>query len=98
MKLRQILAVIGITALVVAAAVLPAAARDRGLQDPIPAPIPNSHFTVGLRTVASGLVSPTSATVAPGVNDRLYVTDQVGKIWAIDVSNGPPQPKRLFAD
>jgi glucose/arabinose dehydrogenase len=98
MKLRQMLAVVAIAAVVVAAAVVPAAARDRGLKDPIPAPIPNSHFTVGLRTVASGLVSPTSGTVAPGVNDRLYVTDQTGKIWAIDVSNGPRQPTRLFAD
>jgi hypothetical protein len=69
-----------------------------GLSDPIPGRIPTSSFSVGLRTVAKGLVSPVYATVAPGVRHRLYVVDQVGRIWAVDTSRSHYGHRRLFAD
>ena len=67
------------------------------LSDPIPAPIRAGHVRVGLRTVATGLVSPVAGTVAPGVAGRLFVADQIGKIWSIDIGRHPGH-KVLFAD
>ncbi len=72
-------------------------APARGLADPIPAPIRAGKVRIGLRTVATGLVSPVAATSAPGVARRLFVADQTGTIWSVDT--GPhPGHKVLFAD
>lgn len=69
------------------------------LTDPIAAPIPASGITIGLETVMSGLVQPTAGAVAPGDPNHLYVADQVGKIWVVDVSHRRNQePPRLFLD
>ena len=67
------------------------------LIDPLPGSIPASGITIGLQTVMSGLVQPTAGAVAPGDSDHLYVADQIGKVWAIDVSRHP-QPPTLFLD
>jgi glucose/arabinose dehydrogenase len=75
------------------AAATPATASHADL---IPAPIPPSGITVGLSTVADGLVSPVWGVAAPGVSTRLYVADQPGRIWSIDVRGAAP--KREFAD
>jgi glucose/arabinose dehydrogenase len=75
-----------------------AGAQEKGLSDPIPGRLPRARFSVGLETVASGLVSPTYATFAPGVANRLFVTDQPGKIWAIDISHRGIGRRSLFAD
>ena len=37
-----------------------------------------------LETVAEGYVSPISVVTAPDNTDRLFVIDQVGRIWIID--------------
>lgn len=69
------------------------------LIDAIPAVIPQSGITVGLETVMSGLVQPTAGAVAPGDPDHLYVADQIGKVWVVDVSHRRhPQAPRLFLD
>ncbi len=69
------------------------------LVDPIPASIPSSGITVGLEPVMKGLVSPTAGAVAPGDPDHLYVADQIGKVWAIDVSGRRhPRSAKLFLD
>jgi len=69
------------------------------LADPIPAPIPPSGLTIGLEAVAEGMVAPVAATSAPGHKDTLFVVEQTGSIWAVDVSRrGQRQPMRLFAD
>ena len=67
------------------------------LEDPIPAAIRAGRIEVGLRTVADGLVSPVAGTFAPGVADRLFVADQIGTIWSIDIGRDPG-PRTLFAD
>jgi hypothetical protein len=67
------------------------------LSDPIPAPIRPGRVQVGLHIVATGLVSPVAGTVAPGVAGRLFVADQIGKIWSIDIGRHPGH-KVLFAD
>jgi glucose/arabinose dehydrogenase len=84
-------------------AAVPAAAATK-LADPIPAPIEASDVTVALETVASGLVAPVAATFAPHRRDKLYVVDQTGPIWAVDLSDDDDDgkgalPRRiLFAD
>ncbi len=69
------------------------------LIDPIPATIPASGITIGLETVMSGLVQPTAGAVAPGDPNHLYVADQVGTVWVVDVSHRRnPQGPKLFLD
>jgi glucose/arabinose dehydrogenase len=75
-----------------------ASATGKGLADPIPGRLPRAPFSVSLETVATGLVAPTYATFAPGVPNRLFVTDQPGKIWSIDTSQHGIGHRSLFAD
>lgn len=72
-------------------------AAKPGLSDPIPAPIGTGQIQVGLRTVATGLVSPVAGAFAPGITNRLFVADQIGKIWSVDTGSHP-SPKTLFAN
>ena len=67
------------------------------LPDPIPALIPVSPLKLTLRPVATGLVSPIAAAVAPGDEDFLYVVDQPGQIWRVAVSDEAPG-RTLFLD
>lgn len=57
------------------------------LQDPIVGGIAGGQ-TIELEDVASGFVVPNYATPAPGLNGYLFVVDQVGVIWQIDLSDG----------
>ena len=69
--------------------------------DPIPEVIQQGNVSVGLETVADGFVDPVAAAVAPGDKETLYVAEQSGKIWAVDLDqrgHGQQQAKRLIAD
>lgn len=60
------------------------------------APItPLSGLELSLESVASGLTSPLWGMVAPGHPSRLFVVDQAGKLWAIDLNTGA---KSVFLD
>jgi glucose/arabinose dehydrogenase len=74
-----------------------ASAPAKGLIDPIPAPIREGTIHVALRTIADGMVSPVAGTFAPGIADRLFVVDQIGKIWSVDIGRHPGR-KTLVAD
>ncbi len=50
---------------------------------------------IRLETVATGLTAPNWGTVAPGHPGRLFVTDQNGILWAIDLASGD---KTVFLD
>ena len=65
------------------------------IPDPIPALIPFGQVRAELQPVASGFASPVTAAVAPGHKSTLFVGDQTGQIWAVDVRKGG---KKLFAD
>lgn len=86
---------VAVCALVIAFSLPAGAGVKPGLKDPIPGALPTTGFSVSLQTVADGFHSPTSAAVAPGVANRLFVTDQTGKIWSVDLSTGQ---KTLFGD
>lgn len=56
------------------------------IEDPIPGLIPPSRTHVTLETImGTGLVSPVGGAVAPGLPNRIFVLDQIGKIWSIVV-------------
>jgi glucose/arabinose dehydrogenase len=71
-----------------------APAGGAALGDPIPGPVP-AGLPIGLATVATGLTAPNWGTFAPGVPDRLFVTDQNGILWAVDLNTGA---KAVFLD
>src|SRR5205814_2701698 len=72
--------------------VTPVAADDATIFAPIQ---PLSGIPIELKQVASGFTSPLKGKVAPGEPGRLYIVDQVGKLWAVDLSTGA---KTLFLD
>ena len=57
--------------------------------------IGKSSKTIRLEPLASGLTAPDFGTSAPGDDGRLFVSDQAGILWAIDLANGN---KIVFAD
>jgi glucose/arabinose dehydrogenase len=59
------------------------------------APIERFGPSVGVQTVATGLTAPLKGVTAPGQPNRLYVVDQVGIVWAINLSTGA---KSVFLD
>jgi glucose/arabinose dehydrogenase/plastocyanin len=65
------------------------------LTDPIPEAIQAGKMTVKLAPLASGLTAPIHGTFAPGDKTRLFVVDQVGSLWAIDLATGQ---KSVFGD
>ncbi len=54
--------------------------------NPIPGHIPKGSITVELETTASGLVSPLGLAEADDESNRLFIHDQVGKVWIVDAS------------
>ncbi len=66
--------------------------------DVIPAAIQPSDVAVDLETVADGFTTPLWAINAPQDNHRIFVVDQVGKVWAIRIQPGksPTVPERLL--
>ncbi|HXG04496.1 MAG TPA: PQQ-dependent sugar dehydrogenase [Candidatus Binatia bacterium] len=59
------------------------------------APITRFGPAVGVEVVASGLTAPLKAVPAPGLPDWLFVVDQVGKLWAVNLTTGA---KSVFLD
>jgi glucose/arabinose dehydrogenase len=70
----------------------PATADDTTVFAPI---TPLTGIPIELTKVATGFTSPLKGKVAPGEPGRLYIVDQVGKLWALDLSN---KTKTLFLD
>ena len=88
-----------LTALVGALALSTTGAFAAGIQDPIPEPIPPAGVDIALETVASGLVSPVAAARAPGDGHHLFIADQNGMLWGLNVhGHGGRHDKWLVAD
>ncbi len=58
------------------------------ISNPFPDPVEQGSIRVNLRTIATGLTAPNWGTPAPGDNDHLYVSDQSGIFWKINLLNG----------
>lgn len=65
------------------------------LADPLPSPIGPAEVMVELVPVAEGLTAPNWGTTAPGEGTRLFVSDQAGLLWAVDLGTGN---KSVFLD
>jgi hypothetical protein len=66
----------------------PAATADNDpIGDPVPGAIEPGPIQVDLTTVTTGVVAPLAGITAPGDDDHLFVVDQVGTLWALDVSD-----------
>ncbi|MCZ6835727.1 MAG: PQQ-dependent sugar dehydrogenase [Planctomycetota bacterium] len=65
------------------------------LANPIPLVIASGPVHIKLEPVATGLTAPNWGISAPGVANTLFVTDQPGILWRIDLSDGS---KSVFLD
>lgn len=65
------------------------------LTDPIPGPVRAGAISVQAAPIASGLTAPNWGISAPGEPGRLFVADQIGTVWTVDLSS---QTKSVFAD
>ena len=68
------------------------------IEDPIPGLIPANPTQVHLETMLTGLVSPVSGAAAPGVRDRIFILDQIGKVWSLKVYGPDRGQATLFLD
>jgi len=66
-----------------------------GAENGLAEPIKTGGFTIELQPVADGLTAPNWGTAAPSDANRLFVTDQSGTLWAIDLVSGN---KSVFLD
>ena len=54
---------------------------------------------VDLKTIATGIIAPVTGAVAPGDEEHIYVADQVGKLYRIQVGeNKAPGTPTVFMD
>lgn len=65
------------------------------IENPIPDPIQAGDVHVRLTKVATGLTAPLWGAPSPVDPDRLFVVDQAGTLWAIDLKTGA---KSVFLD
>ena len=63
--------------------------------NPIPAAIQKGTIHVELEPVVDGMTAPNWGISSPGDADRLFVVDQVGILWAVDLAAGT---KSVFLD
>jgi len=62
---------------------------------PIAAPVAKGTVLVRLETVATGLTAPVWGSHAPGDDRHLYLADQDGRMWRVDLQTGE---KLVFLD
>ena len=62
-----------------------ASSSGAGLLAPLVIP---GEYEITLEPVADGLTAPNWGTFAPGQLERLYVSDQAGQLWVIDLTDG----------
>jgi len=56
------------------------------------APIQASGTRIKLEKVAEGLTAPLKGTIAPGLPNHLFVVDQPGILWAVNLTSGTKTP------
>jgi len=94
MMLVAAIPVVGVLALAVAPVI--AHPPEDPFDDTIFAPIEDENgITIHLAKTADGFTAPLGGKLAPGEPGRLYVVDQPGTLWAVDLATGA---KTLFLD
>jgi glucose/arabinose dehydrogenase len=87
--------ILGVFCIILTIAAVPGLSKGDELPDPIPEAINKRIVSVKLETVAMGLRAPHWGTFAPGDFSRLFVVDQDGILWSIDLATGE---KTVFLD
>ncbi|MBX3616821.1 PQQ-dependent sugar dehydrogenase [Nitrosomonas sp.] len=92
MKTYQLVMFVALLSLACPAIALEAGANDTALatrlDNPIPAVIGKGAIRLRLKTVATRLAAPNWGISAPGDSEYLYVSDQNGKLWRINLADG----------
>jgi glucose/arabinose dehydrogenase len=89
---KRIVFSLAVTVLALASFAAPATAVH---EDVIPEPIRKGNLHIKLEQVASGMTAPLWGTNAPIHRNRLYVVDQAGLLWRVNLRTGS---KRVFLD
>lgn len=92
--MRRIIPTIAASTLILANALGLAIAGD-GLEDPIKRNIPKGAIQIALEPMADGMTAPNWGTPSPVHPGRLYVVDQDGILWAVNLATGS---KQVFLD
>lgn len=92
--MRRIISSIAASTLILANALGLAIAGD-GLEDPIPRNIPKGAIQIALEPVVGGMTAPNWGISSPVHHERLYVVDQAGILWAVNLATGS---KQVFLD
>ncbi|HJW45646.1 MAG TPA: PQQ-dependent sugar dehydrogenase, partial [Lysobacter sp.] len=91
--MRRIISTIAASTLILTSAVGLAIAQ--GLENPIQRNIPQGAIQIALKPVAGGMTAPNWGTPSPVHPGRLFVVDQDGILWAVNLATGG---KRVFLD
>ena len=91
----RLIALIGIGSTLVLAAAAAAHPPWAPYDDTRFAPITRFGPAVGVEPVATGLVAPLKAVAAPGLPNHLFVVDQPGTLWVVNLTTGS---KAVFLD
>lgn len=70
------------------AADTPPVEENMPLENPLPLSIAKGMATIKLELLASGLTAPNWGVPMPGNEEELFVVDQVGIVWAINLDSG----------
>jgi glucose/arabinose dehydrogenase len=87
-----------VVAALVAASLVPSArstfAHDPGTNfgERLTPAVEEASFNIRLEPLATGFDAPNRGTIAPGDPGHLYLTDQTGILWAIDIDSGAKTP------
>lgn len=74
--------------LAVAALTAVATATAAGAQERLARAVIDGGAPLALEPIADGMTAPGWGTAAPGIDDRLFVTDQVGIVWSVETQAG----------
>lgn len=75
------------TSLLLSLPLLTFANSEFKLADPITKNITASSISVDIKPIATGLTSPVTGTYAPGVKNFVFILDQIGKIYSLNLSS-----------
>jgi glucose/arabinose dehydrogenase len=94
MNTRRLVLILAVAATLVGGTAVTATATH---EDVIPEVIPPSDVAIELELLADGFTQPVWAISPPGVSNRIYVVDQIGKVWAVPTT-GDTTRRHLFLD
>lgn len=81
---RRLLALVAVVAMLATTFAAAAGAQEERLAPPVV----DGGPPLALEPLADGMTAPVWGTAAPGINGKLFVADQVGIAWSVDLQSG----------